>query len=158
LGGLLESSGPRFGFASARIGRSFSIDGTGPSQSIGVPWERLEGFAADGQFFGSLLPAHSLGKIVCLSRGMVEAVLSISGIVPQNRTVIFGIEHMRNASTIEVRDVFFVVGSNQDIETGIGSWAFDVEPGDQLNAVVRAITPTTFSPHYLQLSAFKTTN
>lgn len=158
LGGSLESVGPRIGFATARIGRSLLVSGASGNLPISTAWQVLGGFSQSGPSFGSLAPDHLASKITTSSNGIVEASLSFSGVVPMSRVATFGIRHKRGPSIIEDRDLFFVVGSNQTQEAGVGSWTFDVQPGDELIAIIRADIPTTCNASYLQLAAIKLTN
>jgi hypothetical protein len=158
LSGFLEKDGSRIGVASARIGRALLIDGSGPTQSIGTPWEPLEGFTEDSPHFGSLVPSYGTSRITCGLAGLVDASLKITGAVPVSAVVTFGIEHNRDGSPIESRDLFLVTGSGAPHESGDGSWTFDVLAGDELIAIIKAGAASSFTPKYLQLSTLKTTN
>jgi hypothetical protein len=159
LGGFLEVVGPRIGVGSARIGRSLITSGPGALQAISnVSWTIVNGFAIDGPSFGSIIPDFINSRIICNSYGIVEATLSIAGVVPNNQAVTFGIRHKRGVLVLQDKDIFTCIGTNQVEETGTGSWAFPVQAGDELIVIAKGGVLTSFTPHYLQLAASKLTN
>lgn len=159
LGGGIESAGPRIGLSTARIGRSLLVSGPAAGQPLLAGWDYLDGFTENGPSFGSLTPDFAGSRILCAASGIVEANLSVDGASFNNHVLIFGIRHKRGVLILENRDVFFTVGNNNTKESGTGKWAFDVQAGDELIAIVRSNSGvSSFSPSYLHFSATKTTN